>query len=111
MESFWASSTNKEELQLFFIKWICEKYDKDFPLCLGGCVPGDITACVKVSSYVVSDVPVMKCGHEEADNRILFHNNHAIKDENYTKIIVPSPDMDVFVSCLFHLTRWMHMGA
>ena len=53
----------------------------------------------------------MKCGHEEADNRILFHINHAIKDENYKRIIVASPDTDVFVSCLFHLTRWMYMGV
>ena len=53
----------------------------------------------------------MKCGHKEADNRILFHVNHAIKDENYTKITVASPDTDVFVSCLFHLTWWMYMGA
>ena len=48
MESFWASSTNKEQLQLFFIKWICEKYDKDIPFYLGGYVPGEITDCVKV---------------------------------------------------------------
>ena len=94
MESLWATSTNKEQLQLFFIKYICEKYDKDIT---------DITGCVKVCSYVVSDVSAMKCGHEDADNRILFHINHAIKDENYTKIIVASPDTDVFVSCLFHL--------
>ena len=111
MKRFWASSTNKEQLQLFFIKWICEKYDKDIPLYFGGCVPGDITGCVKVCSHVVSDVPAMKCGHEEADNRILFYINHAIKDENYTKIIVASHNTDVFVCCLFHLTRWMYMGA
>ena len=108
MESFWASSTNKEQLQPFFIKRICEKYDKDIPLYFGGCVPGDITGCVKVCSHVVSDVPAMKCGHKEADNRILFHINHAIKDKNYTKIIIPSPDTDVFVSCFFHLTWWMY---
>ena len=85
IESFRASSTNKEQLQLFFIKWIFEKYDKDIPLYLGGCVDGDITGVVKVCSHIVPDVPVMKCGHEEADNRILFHINHAIKDENYKK--------------------------
>ena len=50
----------------------------------------------------------MKCGHEEADNRVLFHINHAIKDENYTKIIVASPDTDVLGSCFFHLTRQMY---
>ena len=105
MERFWASSRNKEQLQ-----WICEKNDKDIPFYLGGCVPSDITGCVTVCLHVVSDVPAMKCGQEEADN-ILFHINHAIKDENCTKIIVPSPDTDVFVSCLFYLTRWMYMGA
>ena len=52
---------------------------------LGGCVAGDITSCVKVCSHIVSDVPAMKYGHEEADNRILFHINYAIKDENYKK--------------------------
>ena len=111
MESFWASSTNNEQLQPFFIKWICEKYDKDNPLFLGACVPGDITGCAKICSHVVSDVPAMKFGHEETDNRILFHINRAIEDENYTKIIVASSDTDVFVSCLFHLTWWMYMDA
>ena len=53
----------------------------------------------------------MKCGHKEADNRILFHINHVIKDQNYTKIIVASPDTGVFVSFLFHLTRWTYMGS
>ena len=104
MESFWASSRNKEQLQLYFIKWICEKYDEDNPLYLGGCVLGDITGCVKVCSHIVSDIPAMKCGHEEAGNRILFHIYHAIKDENCTKIIVASPNTDVFVSFLFHVT-------
>ena len=111
MESFWASSRNKEQLQWYFTKWICEKYDKDIPLYLRGCVSGDITGCVKLCSHVVSDVPAMKCGYEEADNRILFHIYPAIKDENCTKIIVASPDTDVFVSFLFHLTQWMCMGA
>ena len=110
MQSFCASSTNKEQLQSFFIKWIYEKYDKDYPVYLGGCIPGDIRGCVNVCSRVVLNIPAMKCGHEGADN-ILFHINHAIKGENYTKIIVASPDTDVFVSCLFHLTRWVYMCA
>ena len=70
-----------------------------------------MAGCVKVCSHIVSDVPAMKCGHEEADNRMLFHINHAIKDENYTKVIVDSPYTDVFVSSLFRLTWWMYMGV
>ena len=64
MESYWASSRNKKQLQLYFTKWICEKYDKDIPLYPRGCVSGDITGCVKLCSHVVSDVPAMKCGYE-----------------------------------------------
>ena len=99
----------RKQLQLFFIKWIFEKYDKDIPLYLGGCVDGDITGVVKVCSIIVPDVPVMKCGHKEADNKILFHINHFIlimpsKMKSIKKIIVASTDTDVFVSCLFHLT-------
>ena len=41
-------------IKLYFIKWICEKYDEDIPLYLGGCVLGDITGCVKVCSHIVS---------------------------------------------------------
>ena len=35
---------------------------------------------------------VLKCTHEEADVTIFFHVNDGIKRNNFTKIVVASPD-------------------
>ena len=46
MESFWASSLNKENLQMFFINWLVKSYKDDKPLHLNGSLPGDLTGCI-----------------------------------------------------------------
>ena len=80
MESFRASSPNKENLQMFFINWLI-KY-------LGRSLPGDLTA---VSKLLV-----------EAEERILFHINHAIKTEHYRKIMAAATDTNIFISLLHY---------
>ena len=39
----------------------------------------------------------LECVHEKADTRMLFHANHA---SSFEKIIVSSPDADVFIIAL-----------
>ena len=38
---------------------------------------------------------------------MLFHADHAIKMENFKKIIIASPDTDVLVSAVHHFSRWV----
>ena len=40
----------------------------------------------------------LQSNHEEADTRMLFHAKHA--SANYSKILISSPDTDVFIICL-----------
>ena len=38
---------------------------------------------------------------------MLFHEDHAIKIENFKQIIIVSPDTDVLVSAVHHFSRWV----
>ena len=72
MDSFWSSSKNKVELQMCFINWICSTYIGSKHVYLGGCHPDDITKCVKISNGIREDVRLLRCDHEEADDRIMY---------------------------------------
>ena len=43
-----------------------------------------------IANGEVSFQPLLKCDHEEADDPLLFHANHALKINNYKKLIVAS---------------------
>ena len=106
MDSFWSSSKNKVELQMCFINWICKSYVDSKPVYLGGSHPEDITKCVKVCDGISEDIRLLKCDHEEADDRIMYHINHAVTVQNYEKVIVASTDTDIFICLIYHFTRW-----
>ena len=38
---------------------------------------------------------------------MLFHEDHAIKIENFKQIIIVSPDTDVLVSAVHHFSCWV----
>ena len=77
---------------------------------VGGSIKEDITRCLKVFRDRASTEEVLKCTHEEADGRIFFHVNDGIKRDNFTKIVVASPDTDVFVNAVYHFTQWTYCG-
>ena len=108
MDSFWASSFNKEQLQQFFIKWMTDSYTDHRDLYLGGCLPGDLTGCINIKSGVCHQSVALKCDHEEADGRFMFHINHGITVDHYQQIILASADTDIFICSLYHFLRWMH---
>ena len=87
MEKFWASSNNKIQLEQLFIEWIIKSYKGSRPLFLGGDNKDDITSCVIIVNGEVSFQPVLKCDHKEADDRVLFHGNYALKFNNCKKLI------------------------
>ena len=107
-ESFWVSSLNKKNLQTFFVNWLIKSYKDDKPLYLGGFLPSDLTGCIQIISGVSNAWRALQCDHERADERILFHINHAIQTEHYTKIVVAATDTDIFISLLYHYHQWVY---
>ena len=107
MDKFWDSASNKMQLEQIFIEWIMTSYKGSIPWFLEGAHKGDITSCVMISNGEVSFQPILRCDHEEADDRILFHANHAIKVNDFKKIIIASPDTDVFVNVIHHFSSWI----
>ena len=60
-----------------------------------------------IANGEVSFQSILKCYHEEADDRLLFHANHALKINNYKNLIIASPDTDVLVNVIDCFSCWM----
>ena len=105
IDRFWSVSNNKTSLQKLFTKWILNKVKSeqlDKLLSLGGSHKENDAMCVSVVNGLVNVERLLECTYEEADDRIFFHANHAIKIVNYGSVVIPSPDTDIFVSTLHH---------
>ena len=92
-----------------FISWILENYKGSRPIFLGGANKDDTTSCILVSNGIARQQKLLKCNHEEANDRMLFHRNHAIKVGNFKKIVIASPDTDVLVNAIHHFSRWVYL--
>lgn len=56
-------------------------------------------------------VPRLRKTYDEADDRIMIHINHAVKDESFECVLVNSQDSDIFVGLLYHLQKsWKEQG-
>ena len=106
MNRFWSSAENKVRLQQFFIKWITETYKDQKTVYLGGSHLGDLTACLMVSGGNNKYIRLLKCDHEEADDRIMFHINQNVVVDHFQRVIVASADTDVFVCLMDHFSNW-----
>ena len=109
IDSFWASESSKEALQMHYIKWVSAKYTREKAIYLGGSLTGDIFGCVKIVSGNLSDVPNLRCDHEEADDRLMLHIYDAVRS-GYEKVIIASPGTDIFVTALYHYTKWVYIN-
>ncbi|XP_057301782.1 uncharacterized protein LOC130636171 isoform X2 [Hydractinia symbiolongicarpus] len=110
MDRFWSSSENKMGLQQMFINWMIECCRSEIPVFLGGANTDDITSCLKLCNGERSVVPSLSNDHEEADDRIMYHVSQSISEERFEKVIVASPDTDVFVCSVYHFKRWIFNG-
>ena len=81
MDKFWSLNENKVNFQQFFIKWVKETYSNSESVYLGGSHVDNMTSCVLLSNGLITLERLLKCDHEEADDRILFHVNHGVKVE------------------------------
>ena len=89
------------QLQQRFIDWVKSTHTGQKPVFLGGAIQEDVTSCFRVEDSTTTVVHNLKCTHEEADDRMMYHVNHAVQAD-FKKIIVASPDTDVFVNLVHH---------
>ena len=94
-DKFWGSTENKVGLQQFFISWVVANYDSDIPVYFGGCHIDSKDFCYKVIKGEVVNALHLKCHYDEADDRIMFHVNDAVKLDNFEVVHVVSRDTDV----------------
>ena len=106
MDRFWSSNTNKTKLQQEFIKWIARTFSNNKEN-LRGCHEGALNSCKLLRSGELTELRLLYCEHEEADERMLFPINHAVKVDKLENIIVASSDTDVFACLIYHSLQWM----
>ena len=109
---FWAVSENKMKFQQFFIDWLTKNYYRGISLYLGGSHHREIReiSCFKLSNGILTQDHFLKWDHEEVDDQIMFHINHAVKVDKFSKVVIASFDTDVFVCALYYFSCWMHSG-
>ena len=79
---------------MFFIRHIIETYKNQKPIYLGGSHDSDVITCVKVSEGRTKMIRLLKCAHEEADDRIMYH---AISVENFQHVVVAFADRCIYI--------------
>ena len=98
---FLSAWKNKAALQKLFIKWVLNKVNSeqfDKPLFLGDSHKENDAMCVSSVNGLVSVERLLECTHKEADGRIPFYANHAIKIKNYGSVVIASSDTDIIWS-------------
>ena len=63
-----------------------------------------------LSDGILTQDHLLKCDHEEADDRIMLNVNHAVKVDKFSKVVIASSNTDVFVCALYHFSRWIYSG-
>ena len=122
VDRFWASSKNKEKLQILSREFFQEKtQEKNHTIVLSGYATngGGMQDCAMLKAGIITPVENLKSSAEEADVRLMQHLIEAAiyKSE---KVIVMSNDTDVVVYCLTCEKRcrfygckelWVRFGA
>ena len=58
--------------------------------------------CIQIENGSSTIKQLLQCSHEETDDRVMFHLNHAVKVAKYHNVAAASPDTDVFVWAMHH---------
>ena len=94
---FLSSNENKNTLVRFIVvEWKKENYR----LTIGSksIFVTDGEKVFKINEDTVIAIPKLQSKREEADTRMMLHAQHA--SQHFQKILISSPDTDVFVICL-----------
>ena len=93
----------------FFTDWLAKTFSGSIFLYLGGSYHRKIISCFNLSNGILTQ-DLLKWDHEGVDDRIMFHVNHTVKVDNFSKVMIASTDADVSVCALYHFSCWMHSG-
>ena len=113
VDRFWASSKNKEELQILSREFFQEKaQEKNRTIVLSGYVTDGegMQDCVMLKDGAITVMDNLKSSIEEADTRLIQHLIEAVKCKS-EKVIVMSNDTDVVVYCLTYENRCQFYGC
>ena len=83
LDTFWGSSNNKTQLLKVFFTWLCDTYSGEKSVYWAGAIPDIRTSCVKDCGGQTSSQGLLKCFHEEADDRMLIRVNHAVRVKSF----------------------------
>ncbi|KAG1714927.1 Thrombospondin-3b [Nymphon striatum] len=112
LDRLWASVSNKSKFEAFFIRWITEQIqgmeNMSTPVFLGVAHETDMYKCIRLDSLNAEDVPQLRCTHQEADDRLLLHIQHATCAESFKRVIVASAVTDVFICLLYYFNQTWH---
>ena len=69
--------------------------------------------CIQIENGSFSVERLLQCSHEEADDRVMFHLNHAVmfhlnhavKVTKYHSFVVASPDTEALVCAMHHFKQ------
>ena len=87
------SSNNKAYFQQT-LTWVVNNSNGcSFEIYLGGGHSHDKYSCIKVQDGSSICIPSLYCYHEEAEDRILYHINHSVEEDNIKQCIVEPNDI------------------
>ena len=106
IKSYWSSDENKKKFQEFFISWVFNTYYDEKPVYLGGCHQyGKQEKCYMIKDGIKRLVPELRSPHDEADDRMMTHINHAVRVDCCSAALICSRDTDVYVSFMYHFSK------
>ena len=94
---FLSSNENKNAL-VRFIVGVCKKENYRLTIGSKSIFVTDGEKVFKINEDTVIAIPKLQSKREEADTRMMLHAQHA--SQHFQKILISSPDTDVFIICL-----------
>ena len=79
LDMFWSSMLNKVRLQEYVFKWMLQNVVSEKEIIFGGVNGGE---CRKLLAGIESEITELSSNQEEADDRIMFHINDGVVNNN-----------------------------
>ena len=93
-------------------RFILSNVDLDIPVYLGGChEKNESYKCFRLVGNSKVEIRLLYCTHEEADDRLPFHVNHAVMIDRFEKVLVCSGDTDVYTTLLYNFEFYWKEGG
>ena len=107
---FWASVENKINFQQYFISYVLENYKGLIPIYLGGSHDSGWNGCIWVLNGTSCLVQSLSCSYDKADDRIMYHLNHAVKSDHFKIAHILTSDTDIYANLIYHFRDWKLFG-